>query len=52
LIDSGQAKRIIFACVVTISIINTHHPIFILFRQKYRISKPIRVLHFFDKIGI
>jgi hypothetical protein len=40
----------IFACLVDISIINTHPPIFILFRFKFWISETIWVIHFFNKI--
>jgi hypothetical protein len=35
LINLKQAERIFFACLVEICIINTHPPIFILFRYKY-----------------
>jgi hypothetical protein len=43
---------IFFACLVEIGIINTHPPIFILYRYKNRIGEPIRVVHFFNKTGI
>jgi hypothetical protein len=52
LIDSGQAEQMFFACLVEISIINTHPPIFILFRYKYEIGESIWLVHFFDKINI
>jgi hypothetical protein len=42
----------LFTCLVEISIINTHPPIFILFRYRYGIGEPIWVVHFFDKTSI
>jgi hypothetical protein len=52
LIDLGQPKGIFFACLIKISIINTHPPIFILFRYKNGIGEPIRVVHFFNETDV
>jgi hypothetical protein len=52
LIDLGQAEQIFFACLVEISVINTHPPIFILSMYKYGIGKRIWVVHFSDEAGI
>jgi hypothetical protein len=52
LIDPGQPEGICFACLIKISIINTHPPIFILFRYKNGIDKLIPMVHFFNEIDV
>jgi hypothetical protein len=52
LIDPGQPEGICFACLIKISIINIHPPIFILFRYKNVIDKLIPVVHFFNEIDV
>jgi hypothetical protein len=52
LIDPGQPEGICFACLIKISIINTHPLIFILFGYKNRIGEPIRVVYFLNEISI
>jgi hypothetical protein len=49
---SEVTQRDVFTCLIKISIIDTHPPFFILFGYKNTIGKPIRVVHFFNKIGI
>jgi hypothetical protein len=49
LIDLGKPEGIFFICPIKISIINTHSPIFILFRYKNGIGEPVWVVHFFNK---
>jgi hypothetical protein len=57
LIDLGEPERIFFACLIKISIINTHPPIFILLGYKNVIGEnvigePIRVVHFHNETGV
>jgi hypothetical protein len=52
LIDMGKPEGIFFACLIKISVINTHPPIFILFWYKIRIGEPIWVVHFLNKTGV
>jgi hypothetical protein len=52
LIDLRQPEGIFFACLIKIGIINTHPPIFILFRYNNRIGKPIRVVHFLNETDV
>jgi hypothetical protein len=52
LIDLRKAEGIFSACLIKISIINTHPPIFILFGYKNRIGEPIRVVYFLNEISI
>jgi hypothetical protein len=52
LIDLGKPEGIFFACLIKISIINTHPPIFILFRYKNGIGELIWVEHFFKETNV
>jgi hypothetical protein len=52
LIDLGKPEGIFFACLVKISIINTHSPIFIHFGYKNGIGDPIQVVHFLNETGV
>jgi hypothetical protein len=52
LIDPRKPERIFFACLIKISIINTHPPIFIPFGYKNGIGEPIWVVHFLNETDI
>jgi hypothetical protein len=48
----GKGTLIFFVWFIKISIINTYSLIFIFFGYKNGIGKPIRMIHFLNKIGI
>ena len=51
LIYPRQTEWVFRAVSVEISVINAHSPFFILFLNKNRVCKPLRIIHFFYKSG-
>jgi hypothetical protein len=50
LVNSWERERIFWVVPVEIGIIHTHPPfIIILFQDKYRVSEPLWVIHFFNE---
>src|SRR3954468_19466409 len=49
LIDTGQSKRIFWACLVQASVIDTHAPRLVLFHDEDWICQPLGVKHLHDK---
>jgi hypothetical protein len=50
LVDAWEREGVLWAVFIEISIIHTHPPfIIVLFQYKYKVSKPLGVVYFFNK---